>query len=44
VHNSYKAIEAIHGGNLPADNTKIVRNFGALSIAGAAEKRFTAEF
>jgi hypothetical protein len=32
VHNCYKAIEAIHGGNLPTDKQKIVRNFGGLGI------------
>lgn len=32
IHNCYKAIEAIHGGNLPQNTNKILRNFRELGI------------
>ena len=32
IHNLYKAIEAIHGGDLPNDNRKIVRKFAEKGI------------
>lgn len=32
IHNLYKALEAIHGGNLPKDTNKIVRNFAEIGI------------
>lgn len=32
MHNCYKAVEAIHGGNLPHDDGKVVRKFAQQGI------------
>jgi hypothetical protein len=32
IHNCYKAVEAIHGGNLPKDEAKIIRSFQGKEI------------